>query len=324
MALYKKIRALAVKHEAALGTGIATTVSDFEAWDVQYTPSIEMISRSDLGSLSPPADVPGQASGQVTFKTYLRPGAVAGAAPIVLERLMPMCGYAQALEVFSPSGLVPTVSGVLPTTGTISSYENGLQKTISGAMGTARIVMVVGQPIVFEWTFTGRYEGVGLGVAPVVDATLVTQTLTDAANIPMKFASSVLTIGGAAPGCIESLTIDLGNEVVLRPCATESTGFAHAVITGRRVTGSWNPESRVVATEDVHALWLAGTAEALSLTAVGVAADAGDTTLTIAAPQAQRTNVQPGERNGIQTDQIDFLCHKSATAGNDELTFSFA
>ena len=325
MALYTKLRLVAVKQEAALGTGIATTVADFEAWDVIYTPSIEYIEREGLGSLSPPPGVTGQASGQVTFKTYLRASAVTGDAPLYLERLFPMLGYAQALEAFSPSGLTPAIGqtpaeplAVLPITGTVSSYESGLRKTISGAMGTAKLMLTAGQPAVMEYTFTGRYEGEAAAVNPVSSTTLVTQTLAEACGPPMKFAGATLSFTDGV-GCVEAMQIDLGNQVVLRPCATEATGFSYAVITGRKVTGSFNPEA-VVANTVAHYLgWKADTSAVLSL----VLTD-GVTTCTIGAPVCRRTNIQGGDRNGLMVDQIDFACHKSATAGNDELTFTFA
>jgi len=320
MPLLKKLRLVAVIQEAALGTGLTGAIADFEAWDVKYTPSIEYIERGDLGSLSPPPGHTGQATGQVTFKTYFRGSASVGTPALYLERLFPMVNYAQVLQVFSPSGLAPAAGGptaVVPITGTISSYEAGLKKTISGAMGSAKLIMTAGQPIVMEWTFSGRYEGIAAAV-PVIDATLVAQTLSEAAGAAMKFSEATISFTGGTLGCIESMTLDLGNQVTVRPCASEKTGMGYAAITGRKVTGTMNPESALTTTAANYLGWQNDTDAALSIAVAG-----GGTTCTITAPVCRRTNIQDGERNGIQTDEIDFMCHKSATVGNDELIFTF-
>ena len=77
-------------------------------------------------------------------------------------------------------------------------------------------------------------------------------------------------------------------------------------------------QSRLVATEDVYGEWLTGTEQALSL----VVADDNDT-ITIAAPKLQRNNIQEGDREGVQIDNITFQLNKSAAAGDDEFTIDF-
>jgi len=319
MTLLMKKRVLAIKKEAALGTGIATTNTEgyLPAFDIRYTPNLQMIDRASPGSASMFASVVGSRSGSVSFKTYLYCGGSTSTAPSWAELLFPACGYTQTGEAFSPATVAPAVSVTAPTTVTVSSYEDGLQKTISGAMGTWKMTFTSGELIVIDWTFTGIYEGVA-AAAPVVANTLLTPTYDT--TIPLRFAASVFTIGVAGgPTCVNNLTIDAGNDVLVRPCATSSTGFIHSIIPTRKVTGTINPESALLGTEDVHALWLAGTEEAFSCKV----ADATDR-CTITMPKFQRTNIQPGERNGIQTDEITFQANKSAAAGDDEIAITFA
>ena len=78
-----------------------------------------------------------------------------------------------------------------------------------------------------------------------------------------------------------------------------------------------NPESRLVATYDVFGKWLAGTEEALS-----IVLDDGTDVITFSAPKLQRTNVQEGDRSGLQIDDVSFACNPSS--GDDEFTIAFS
>lgn len=311
MTLLKRVRVLAAKHETTLGTAIAVSASDaaFNAYDVVCQGNFEFNEREMQGSMSNLPGVIGTRGGTMSFKTELF-GDGAAASPGWADTLFPACGYIEATDTFSPSSTAPstTVGTGVNHTVTIAAYTNGVKKFLAGAMGTFKITGTAGGIVVIEWTFTGVWQ------APV-DATILAPTYPTI--IPLRFASATMTIGGASPGCVESFEIDAGNNVVLRPCATNASGFETAIITNRKATGKWNPESRLVATEDVYGLWLAGTEEAFSL-----ALTDGTDTITIAAPQAQRMNVQEGERNGIQTDEIDWQAN--AVSGDDELTIDFS
>ena len=78
-----------------------------------------------------------------------------------------------------------------------------------------------------------------------------------------------------------------------------------------------NPESKLVATDDVFGDWLSGEEQALSI----VVSDSDDT-ITISAPKLQYNNAQEGDREGIEIDDITFQCNPSS--GDDELTIAFA
>ena len=313
MPLLKRVRVLAAKHETTLGTAIAVSASDatFNAYDIDIQGQIEHIERPQQGSMSMLAGVTGKRPGTLSFKTALS-GDGSAASPGWLDTLLPACGFIEATDTFSPNSAPPsTTSGTgVNHTVTIAVYENGVKKFLAGAMGTFKLVFTSGQPVVIEWTFTGVWQ------APV-DATTLAPTYD--AILPLKFSSATMTIGGSAPGCVNALTIDVGNNVVMRECATNASGLETAIITDRKVTGTWDPESRLVATEDVFGLWLAGTEEAFSL-----ALTDGTDTVTIAAPQAQRTNIQEGDRNGIQVDNITWAANSASSAGDDELTIDFS
>jgi hypothetical protein len=183
-----------------------------------------------------------------------------------------------------------------------------MRKILSGAVGTAKLMYTTGQPVMIEWTFQGIFNAVS-------DVAILSPTYP--VIIPPRFASSTFTIGGSAPGCIESLEIDFGNTIFMRPCPGAATGIASGIITDRSVVGSMNPESRLVETDDAFGDWLSGTEEALVIELAD-----GTDTITFNAPKLQRQNVQEGDRSGLQIDDISFSCNRSS--GDDEFTITFA
>jgi len=318
MPILKKVRVLAAAVETAIGSPVAgmdATDCKWNAFDIEIQPTIEFIQRPMQKSFSQLPGVIGTQMGTATFKTELG-GPATG--PDWADVLFPACGYTEKTPlVWSPKSAAPQPEDVGPpdTTGTtfnhtitIEVFEDGLKKSISGAMGTFRMAATIGKQIILEWTFTGLWQ-------PPIDATILAPTFPT--ELPYRFGSSTITVGGSSPGCIEAFMIDAGNNVIMRECHTASSGYSSALITDRRVIGSFNPESKIVGTKDEHALWLAGTEEAL----VMVFADTVDK-VTINVPKCQRYNIQEGDRNGLQTDQIEWQAN--GTAGDEEMTITFA
>lgn len=309
MPLLRKKRVLAAKIEATYGTAETLTGAEaaFNVFDPVITPNIETLERQSQSAFSPIPSVPGLRSGQVTFKTDLY-GDGAGGIPGWASVFLPACGMVASSQVYGPVTAAP---GSSVKSLTIGVYEDGLRKVLRGAVGTVKLVFETGKPAMLEWAFTGAWGG-------VTDAAILAPTYPTI--LPIRFANTSLTYGSWAP-CVQSISFDLGNEVVLRECqtASDASGYAGAIVTGRKVTGSVNPEASLVASHDTYGKWLSSNEAAMTV----VLADAADT-ITIAAPKAQLINVQEGDRSGIQTDEITFQCNRSAAAGDDEFTIEFA
>lgn len=307
MALLKRVRVLAAKVEATSGTAetLLAAQAAINAYDVEIQGEIEFIERPRQGSFGRLPGVLGPRGGKCTFKTDLYGDGAAG-VPLWASTFLPACGFVDSGGVFSPTSEPP---GSNVKTATIGVYENGLLKKLRGAAGTFKLMFPTGKPAFIEWEFTGVW------VAPT-DAAILAPTYPTI--IPLRTSNATFTIASWAP-CFESLEIDAGNNVILRECATSSdgSGYAAGLVTDRKPVGKVNPEAALVATKDNYGLWIAGTEEALS-----IALTDGTDTITVAAPKAQRVNVQEGDRNMIQTDEIDFQCN--ASAGDDELTITFA
>ena len=115
------------------------------------------------------------------------------------------------------------------------------------------------------------------------------------------------------------MTFDAGNNVVLKECASTAAGFDYAIVTDRTPTITCNPESTLVATQDRFGAWLAATEAEFSITLDAVS----NATIEVSAPKAQIINLQEGDRNMVQIDDITFQCNKNGATANQELQFTF-
>lgn len=300
----KRVLAAAIETTSGTAETLDATDATVNCFNIEIQANIPVEERPQQGSFSHLAAVPGPRMGTCTFMTYLTGDGAAG-VPTWADVFLPACGWVESTQVFSPTTEPP---GSNVKTITIGVYEDGVRKLLSGCAGTFRIVCTSGMPIQIEWTFTGVWQ------APT-DVALLSPTYDT--NLPLRFASSTFTVGGSAPGCVQQISFDAGNNVIMRECPTTAAGYLAGLVSGRKVVGNMNPESRLVATENVFGDWLAGTERAISLNV-----DDGTDSITIAAPKSQRINIQEGDRNGQQIDNIDFQCNRSS--GDDELTITFA
>lgn len=313
MPLLKTNRVLLAKLETTVGTPIALSGTDgaFCAYDVEINPNIDFQQRTQQGGMSHLAGKTGSESCQMSFKMNLYGDGAAG-VPAWADTFLPACGLVKTGQVFKPSSKGVGTAADSPRSLTMGVYEDnaGLKKTLAGATGNVRFAYAVGQMVVLEFAFSGVWQDV------VDNTTLPAPDYPD--DLPMSCLGATMTLGGVAIPCWASLQLDLGNEVSLRPCATQAKGFVSSLITARRVTGSIDPEATQVGTFDPYNDWTANTESALSL----AVADAADT-ITLAAPKVQFTNVQEADRNGMQTDAISFQCNAGSDGGDDEVSLTF-
>jgi hypothetical protein len=311
--LLRKRIILAAKIETTVGTAIALSASDaqFNIFEHSVNPQIEFEERAGQGVFSPLPGVLGARGAQISFFTELTGRGSSGAAvPKWASTFLPACGLVDdTTGQFQLKSRPPGVDGV--KTLTIGVYEDGLYKQIHGAMGNAVFNFVSGKIVRVNFTFMGVWD------APT-DVALIAPTYPTVQ--PQRFASAAIVIGGSGgwSPILSEMSIDLGNQLVMREDANDASGYCTALITGRRCRGTMNPETRLVAGEDTYGKWLSLTERALALQ-IG----SGVNRVDFAAPKFQVVNPQEGERNGLQIDQIEFQLNRSASAGDDELTIDF-
>lgn len=188
---------------------------------------------------------------------------------------------------------------------TIYANVDGVQHRITGARGTAQLVIAAGDIPVFRFRFIGIYN-------------TPTDVVPGAASftgwqVPVGVRDSVvptLTIHGVAKATapIRQFTLDLGNQLVYR----NLIGATSAQITDREPEGSIELEAVTVATKDWWTIVRQATTAALSVSLNTVAFN----TVEVAATKVQMTDPQYGEQDGVV--MLSMGMRFLPTVGNDE------
>lgn len=313
MPLLKNRRVLAAKQETTAGTAIALTSGTdgiINAYDVTIDADIPYNERRAPGGFGRLAGVVGAYAGSIKFKVELYGSGSAGSSPAWATVLLPACGMSGS-PTFSPISAASAQKTV-----TIAVLEDGLRKTIYGAMGTFTVHLEDGKVGYLEFDFKGIWS-------PPVDAAMFTPQFTTV--IPPRVAAMTLTIGAYTPTA-SKVTIAMGNVVSYREDLTQASGYIATVITDRKVTGSLDPEATAVssqtgdetATYDAFGIWTAGTVAQLTCT-IG----SGGTGCTITLPDLQYQAIKEGERNGKVTSDLEFVGTQNSTTVDSEITIAF-
>lgn len=304
MPLLKRLRVMAAKTESVIGTPEALTSAEgqYNAYEVMIQPTIEVEEREGQGSFDYLPGVPGAREGTATFKTDCYIGA---SQPHWASVLFPACGWVASSGVYTPRSEAP---GTNVKTLTLAVYENGLKKSLAGATGTFKLMCPSGKMAYIEWEFKGVWQA-------VVDAAILAPTYPT--DKPLRFANATCTYNSEALQC-ESVTIDAGNEMVMREDPSVAAGFVSSLITNRYPKITANPESVLVATKDRFGAWLDATEAAFAVTLNGPSSSS----LVIAAPNAQIVNNQESDRNRLQVDDIEWTCNRKDTTNDEQLSIT--
>lgn len=310
MSLITRRSVFAAKTESTIGTAVALLAADaaFNAMEFDIQRNVTMTRREGQGGFNSLTSVPEILSGTATIKHNITYDG--SAIPAWASVLLPACGWVEDDGVFSPISRGPGGVG-LPKTITIGQFVDGKLRRLSGCMGTFVITAPTGKVAEIAFTFQGKY------FENETDTALLAPTYPTAA--PLRFADGMLTWGGANI-CTSQVTIDAGNTVILRECVESGnrTGIKSALVTNRAPIITGDPEAVLVATVNREQQWIDMTTGVLSATLKGP----DDSTVVIAAPAAQIENKQKGDRNGLVTDDITWLCTEGATP-DSELTIAF-
>jgi hypothetical protein len=308
MPLLKRKRVMAAKVEGTIGTAESLTNAEgaFNAYDVMIQPTIAVDQREGQGSFNYLSGVPGARQGKATFKTDIGWDGTT-TMPTWASVLLPACGFVESSQVYTPRSEAP---GSNVKTATIGCYVDGVFKSIAGAVGNFRLVCPSGKQVMIEWEFTGVWQ------APT-DVALIAPTYPTA--LPIRYSSATTTYNSVAL-CVENFTLDAGNEVILRECASTAAGYISGLVVSRYPRATANPEAVLVATQDRFGAWLAATESALSVVLDGPSTS----TITISIPKAQIVNDQESDRGKLVTDEVEWSCNKNGATADQEVSITFA
>lgn len=191
---------------------------------------------------------------------------------------------------------------------TVGVYQDGLRHIIKGARGNVRFSGAVGEPVQMQVEYVGAIESTS-------DASLLSGVVYPT-SVPPQLLGVGLQFGGYAP-VFENISIDTGNSLNPRRNANDASGVISTLITSRAVTGSMDPESTLIGSnEDWFAKLQASTQTAMSMQ-IGTASG---NRFGIGGPNAQYANISGGSRNELLTHNLDLRLNE--LAGDDDLIIS--
>lgn len=307
--LLKKIMLLAAKVEATPGTAVALADPDgaFNAYQLAPTVTIPVEHREGPGGFDRLAGVPGTQAFSLSFRTDVEWDGTA-ALPDWAEVLLPACGYVKDGNTFKPKSAPPGSQGV--TTLTMAEYCGpGKRKIGRGCVGTFNFVLPTGKMAYFDWQFQGVW---------VNDEDIAMLTPVFPSDDIFRFADASAQFGGL-PMCLSQLTLDAGNEILLRECPGDTSGFESGVIVDRYGSVSGDPESVLVATDDRYGKWRSGTQGPLDVVMNGP----NGANIHVIMPAAQIENIDDSDRGKLKTDGITFRPQKNGSVTDDSVRIIF-
>lgn len=306
--LLKRKRVFAAKHETTPGTAEALTSAEaaFNAYDVVIQNETEKESREGQGSFGMRASVPGGYKGRITFKHDASWDGTA-TEPSWADVLLPGCGWVKNGQVFTPRTEAP---GTNVKTLTMATYIDGVRKLLRGCVGTFKLICPTGKSAYFEFDFIGIFDS-------PTDTAILAPTYPTAS--PLRFASSTTTWNSVQLS-VENMTLDSGNTMILREDPSDVSGYRAGLITNRVVKITGNPESRLVATNPVHAKFFDMSEHELTWSLDGPT----NSVLTFTAPKAEITSApSEEERERMVVDAIEWQANRNGSTADQELSITF-
>lgn len=310
MALLSRKRLILLKKEAAYGTDIIPTGTDAVlVRDLSITPlQSDVVSRDLVRSyLGASEQLLANTRVECQFTVELAGSGTAGTAPRYGAALQ-ACGLSETLVATTSATYAPVSAAFASCT--VYYNVDGVLHKVTGARGTFTLNAEVGQIPSIQFTLTGIYVPPTDTAAPAVTYT------AQATPLIFKQGNTSAFQFYAYAGCLQSVTLDIGNTVAYR----ELVGCTKEVlITQRNVTGTVMIEAVTIATKDYFAA-------ALNDGATGNLTFLHGTTLgnrvTLTSARADLGDPSYGETDGVAMLNLPYTSIPSNT-GNDEFTLAF-
>ena len=312
--MLSKLNIVGIKTETTQGSAVALAATDFfQAYDLDAQVKTELLERNyGSTSLDPFSQVGGKKWQEIKFKADLKTSGAAGTPLAPLSALLQACGLTETAVggvsvTYAPTSAAASANFYGPgKSATIKAYENGILKVLGGAMLNCKMTLEAGKIPMLDFSGKGTY-------AAVTDASFPTYTpnTTD----PAIVKSATFSSHGTSL-TISKLEIDLGSEIAERPDVNSANSIVGFQITGRKPSGSMDPEAALVATHDFYGKFAAGTLGQISIV---IGSGAGNV-ITITLPKVQYGEIGKSDRNGIYTFNVPLII--SRNSGDDFISIA--
>ncbi len=306
MPLIEKKTQLAAKAESVEGSAETLAAADVVLVEnVKFNPNTPPNKRNPVSaSLSGFASVSGARSATMEFDIEVKGSGTAGTAP-ALGKFLKCSGFAETVVALTSVTYLPASSGI--SSMTLAAYMDGVIKKIWGARGTWSLKLETGKPSYLHFVFTGADFS-------VADGALLTNVTYESTK-PVAFQNAAFTIDSYA-ALIGALEFTGNNAVALRKDGNAVSGHKSAIITGREMAMTFDPEMVTVATYDFYGKMRSGSEGALTAALAGAAGNI----ITLTAPKVQYTGIKSEAREGYRSLGID--CQLNRNSGDDEISIA--
>ena len=275
-----------IKLESSIGVEITADQAVYVE-DLVMNPTGEFIKREGAGLFLGPdtTGVIGGRTGKCTFTAEMRTSGSQTFDPSIAI-LLQACGFVKNLAVYTIATYAEqqTIS--------IDVYQDGIIKTMYGCMGTFTMEAEEGKRVLFKFDFDGHYN-------PEADISL--SAYAPAGNT-MMWGTGALTVLTESPK-VSKFALDMNNNVVPRHDVTGIDGIGYFMVSVPRAVASWDAESDLVATDDLHADWLTGATGTLALTISD-----GTDKVAIDCAKVQYMDIPEGMRNNLRIHDVAVQC----------------
>lgn len=297
--------------EATYRTGESIVAGDaIEVENLNFSPleSAKIVQRAIIrNSLAPDVGQYGGSLFGFTFDVEVKGSGTAGTAPR-FGRLLQACGYKETIVAVTSVTYEPESDIDSHDSLTIWLKEGGNLRKIVGCRGSFTGVAEAGGRCLLSFTFIGHISSEAEAAAP---------SSTFETTAPPIFKGATFQ-ADAVTTPIGSLSFSSGNVVAAAPDPNQSDSFGVIRVTGRAVTGSFDPESQAIGDQDPIGDARAATEFAI---ATGVIGSTAGNRWQISLPRCQYQNVSPGDRDAIQIYDAAFAAFPTSS-GDDDLAIA--
>lgn len=249
----------------------------------------------------------GQKVGTVTFDVELSGSGAAGTAPR-WGRLLRACGFGETVVAATSVTYAPAMTNIV---GVSFDFNNdGNRHRLKGCRGNATFNLAAGEIPRISFEFFGEYVDAATEIQ-------LTPTFADQA-VPVIVSSSNTTsvnVLGLTTACMESFSLNLGNEIPLRQLAGCSQQYP---ITNRLPSGEVVIEAPVIGSSAGEKDYFAQVLSQSTGTISWQHGQTGGNIVTLTMAQCNIDSPTYTDSDGIQMLNIPYMAQ--ATAANNEMS----
>lgn len=201
---------------------------------------------------------------------------------------------------FATATSVPEAQLEIPSL-SLGIAKDGVRESIRFSRGTVSATGTIGEPMILNFEFKGGFDAIADqgNLSGVTFGQSVPPVLIDA---DLALGHSATTFAQEYVPCIRTITLAMNNDVQFVECMADSSGIFNTQITGRKPTGTIDPDLLPESVFSYMNDFLNNTAYRARFT---VGSTLGNKFL-MTLPALSTTGAPTGDRNGISTRQIAF------------------